>query len=186
MRRITYPASNSTGVPDHLARTATCTFLGWRFSAATEPFKQRLTQARTTRTQNPDRQRVPIGDWKWVRIYPISRSTGDHYQKTQRRGSLLGIQRIFCILHRVLLGLSFPYGLHVFNGGMPRHIPWVFGLSRWVFKGSSGSQGFWVLEHVLFSRWQPLVGCLESGQGQWRVGSGRVKSTVKLKVKESD
>lgn len=62
MATYTYPASKSRGVPDHLARTATCTFLGLRFWAQTEPISH--SPRRTTRrikTHNPDLQRrVPI------------------------------------------------------------------------------------------------------------------------------
>lgn len=57
-----YPASNKIGVPSHLARTATWTFLGLRFSPQeTEPNPQNpTTQTRMTRTQEPDLKRVPI------------------------------------------------------------------------------------------------------------------------------
>jgi hypothetical protein len=49
-------------VPSHLARTATWTFLGLRFSPQeTEPNPQiPTTQTRMTRTQEPDLKRVPI------------------------------------------------------------------------------------------------------------------------------
>lgn len=59
-----YPASKRSEVPDHLARRATCTFLGRRVSAETEenpPQRRRLMQtAVVISTQNPDLRRVSI------------------------------------------------------------------------------------------------------------------------------
>ena len=62
MASNTYPASKSRGVPDHFARTATCTFSGLRFWATTEPISQSPRRTTTRiKTHNPDLQRnVPI------------------------------------------------------------------------------------------------------------------------------
>lgn len=59
-REKAYPASKRSGVPDHLALRATCTFLGMRFSAETECPERQMQKSMRIINQNPDRTRSPI------------------------------------------------------------------------------------------------------------------------------
>lgn len=55
----TYPASNKSGVPDHLARSETCTFFGRRFSAEAEEPKK-IKKAMTKRMRRQENETLTL------------------------------------------------------------------------------------------------------------------------------